>query len=322
MTGKILEEKWAGIILPKNALYAYQRIDSVCIPNLRVGITSQTNRCVILKLSSTLKFEFKDETKENLKTYFDDAENALVLELTDPFFNNLFTDLIISLYQSIKDIANEDQSTQLFINTVRYWSDFLKSKRNDFLSDEVIQGLYGELVYLEMLLNTSKNPINEILESWKGPYDANHDFHFAEKNVEVKTKRKNGNIINIASEHQLEPEVGKALELAVVSIVPVKESGDTLKKILDRIREVTLTAGGRISIISDALAEKKLNFSNVVAYDNLQFRPEFIDVFDCEDKAFPKLINSELNDAIQGVTYRLALTSIKPILLMHTIDLK
>jgi hypothetical protein len=322
MTGKELDEKWAGIIPPKNNLYSYQRIDSICIPNLCVGITSETNRCVILKLRSTLKFEFKDESKENLKTYFDTTENALVLELTDSFFNNLFTDLIISLYQNIKDLDNEDHSTQLFINTVRYWSDFLKSKRNDFLSDEVVQGLYGELVYLEMLLHTSNSPINEILESWKGPYDANQDFHFTEKNVEIKTKRKNGNIINIASEHQLESEVGKALELAVVSIIPVKEHGDTLKGILDRIREKTLKAGGSISIISDALGEKKLNFSNVAAYDYLQFRPECIEVFDCDNKAFPKLISSELDHAVHGVTYKLALTSIKPDLLMNTIDLK
>lgn len=325
MTGQDLNKKWESISVPKGGgLYARQTISSSCKPDLMIGIARDGGRCVLLKLKSQLKFEFQEEEKENLKTYYNNLspDNDLVLELKDPFFENLFSDLVISLYETIKDIDDEDQATTMFINTVRYWSDFLKSKRSDFLSDEVIQGLYGELVYLENLLHTSKSPINEILESWKGPYDANQDFHFIEKNVEVKTKRKNGNIINIASEHQLDPEVGKALELAVVSIIYVKKSGDTLMEILNRIRDKTITEGGSITIISDALAEKKLNFTNVVAYGHLQFKPDTIEVYNCDHKDFPKLINSELEDAIQRVTYKLALTSIKPSLLMNTIDLK
>lgn len=325
MTGQELNKKWESISAPKGGgLYARQTISSTCKPDLMIGKTKNGGRCVLLKLKSKLKFEFREEEKENLKTYYNNSgpDNDLVLELKDPFFENLFSDLVISLYETVKDIDDEDQATRMFINTVRYWSDFLKSKRNDFLSDEVIQGLYGELVYLENLLHTSKSPINEILESWKGPYDANQDFHFIEKNVEVKTKRKNGNKINIASEHQLDPEVGKALDLAIVSIVHVKKLGDTLKEILDRIRDFTIKEGGSITIISNALAEKKLNFANVAAYDHLQFKPDSIEVYNCDHKDFPRLIKSELQDAIQGVTYKLALTSIKPSLLMNTIDLK
>ena len=322
MTGKELEDKWASIAHPQKGPYTYQRIDSTCFPDLGVGVTTFRNRCVILKLSSKLKFEFQEEEKENLKTYYDRTGNTLVLELIDPFFTKLFSDLVLSLYNSIKDISNEDESTKLFINTVRYWSDFLKAKRGQYLSDEVIQGLYGELVYLEHIIDTSSDPINHILGSWKGLYDANHDFHFTEKNVEVKTKRKNGNIINIASEHQLETELGKELELAVVSVMHEKASGDTLKGILDRIRDKTLNAGGSVSIISDALAEKKLNFSNVADYDSLQFKTESIDVYDCDHDDFPKLISSELNNAIVGVDYKLALNAIDSRFIINSIELK
>lgn len=325
MTGQDLNKKWESISAPKGGgLYARQTISSSCKPDLMIGVTRDGGRCVLLKLRSKLKLEFKEEEKENLKTYYNNStpDNDLVLELKDPFFEDLFSDLVISLYETIKGIDDEDQATKMFINTVRYWSDFLKSKRNDFLSNEVVQGLYGELVYLENLLHSSKRPINEILQSWKGPYDANQDFHFMEKNVEVKTKRKNGNIINIASEHQLEPEVGKALELAVVSIVHVKKSGDTLKEILDRIRDKTIKEGGSITFVSDALAKKNLSFINVTAYDHLQYIPETIEVYNCDHQDFPKLISSELNDAIKGVTYKLDLTSINPVLLNNTIELK
>ena len=318
MTGQQLEEKWKSIEPPINARYSYQRIDTFCIPELRVGISVEGNRCLILKLKSF--FRLDEEEKENLKMYYDKEEKSIVLELIDPFYNQLFTDLIISLYQLLKDIEKEEYSTQLFLSTVGYWSDFFKAKRSNFLSGEVIQGLYGELVFLEFLIDNSREPINYVLSSWKGPYDANHDFHFTEKTIEVKTKRKNGNLINISSEYQLEPEVGKDLELAVISVVLVKDSGDNLNLILDRIRQKTLSKGGNITIISEALSEKNLTFANVIEYDHFQFKATTIQLFHCDHPSFPKLVRSELHNAVQNISYMLAITSIDNNLVINTIE--
>ena len=321
MIGQELEEKWKIIGLPKNSKYTYQRIDSLCIPELRIGLSSAGNRCVILKLKSKLKFTFHEEEKENLKTYYDREENSLVLELIDPFYDLFFTDLVVSLYNQIHYIQIEDESTKQFINTVGYWSDFLKAKRSKFLSVDVVQGLYGELVFLEYLIDNSSEQINYLLSSWRGPYDSNQDFHFIEKNIEVKTKRKNSNIIHIASEFQLDSENGKELELAVVTVDLLKEDGDTLMDILNRIRDKTLEEGGLVSIISDAIAEKKLSFINVSDYNSMQFRAESIEIYDCDHAEFPKLIVSELNESIHGLSYKLALNSIEISLKVKTIEL-
>jgi len=320
MTSQELEDKWTRIKFPKSGSFSYQRIDSLCVPEIRIGISTNRNRCVILKMNSKLILTFNEDEKENLKTYYDKNEKSIVLELIDPFYNKLFTDLVISLYQLLKDIDNEEHSTQLFISTVGYWSDFLKAKRLNFLSEEVIQGLYGELVFLEFLIGYSEDPINHVLSSWKGPYDANHDFHFTEKTIEVKTKRKNGNLINISSEYQLEPEVGKDLELAVISVVLVKDSGDNLNLILDRIRQKTLSKGGNITIISEALSEKNLTFANVNEYDHFQFKATTIQLFHCDHPSFPKLLRSELHNAVQNISYMLAITSIDNNLVINTIE--
>lgn len=321
MTAKDLEIKWTKIKAPKSSFYSYQRIDNKSIPNLQVGITSKLNRCVILKLDSKLNFEFKEIDKINLITFYDKSENNLVLELKDPFFNDLFTDLVISLYEIIKKIPNEDESTRLFINTIRYWSEFLKSKRSELLSDEVITGIYGELVYLEYLIDNMKDPINKILGSWKGLYDTTHDFHFSNKNVEIKTKNQKSNIINIASEFQLEPELGKELELIVISVAKI-DHGDTLKKILDRIRKKTLNEGGSIDIIIDAIANKNMNFSNVSVYNYLKFKPKKIETYNCNSSKFPGLIKSKIDKSIKGVKYKLDLSSIDKDLKIKTEILK
>ena len=315
-----LEEKWSKIIPPITAHYSYQRIDSICIPDVRIGLSSENNRCLILKLNSKNVFEFKNDEKENLKTYYDKHEKSIVLELLDSFYNQLFTDLVISLYQLLKDIQNEEYSTQLFISTVGYWSDFLKAKRTNLLSEQVIQGLYGELVFLEYLIENSNDPINNILSSWRGPYNANHDFHFTNKTFEVKTKRKNSNTISISSENQLEAEIGKRLELVVITVDLIKRAGDTLKDILNRIRLKALSKGGNISILSDALAEKKLTFINVVEYDHFQFKNLAFQFFECDHPSFPKLVRNNINDALHNVTYNLTLSRIDVNLLIKTIE--
>jgi hypothetical protein len=325
MTVQELNSKWESISAPKGGgLYSRKIISSQCKSNLMIGISKNGNRCVMLMLNSKLDSDFHAEDKENLKLYYNNSkpDNDLVLELKDTFFENLFAELVISLFEALKEIDNEDQGKIIFINTVRYWSEFLKSKRSMLLSDEIIEGLYGELVYLEYILKNSTDPINTLLNSWKGPYNTNHDFHFFDKNVEVKTKQKTGNLINISSEYQLQSENDKELELAVVSLVTVSKSGDTLKQILDRIREKIINHGGLISILSDALAEKMLNFKNVEEYNSLQFIVSTIQVFDCDHSGFPKIVRDKLNDSIQGVSYRLALNSIDDNFLLKTIDLQ
>jgi hypothetical protein len=99
MTNKELNDKWNLISKPQGGgLYARQVISSSCKPDLMIGVTSNGHRCVLLKLKSKLKFEFQEEEKENLKTYYNchGTDNDLVLELKDSFFEIFFTDLVIS----------------------------------------------------------------------------------------------------------------------------------------------------------------------------------------------------------------------------------
>ncbi len=189
------------------------------------------------------------------------------------------------------------------------------------MSEEVVRGLFGELTYLEYLIDNLNLPINDVLSFWKGPFDANHDFELIDKNVEVKTKLKNSKIINIASEYQLEIDPGKELELAVVTIELLKDNGDTLKQIVNRIREKIIAAGGLMNIFRDALSEKRLDFNNVEHYDCYQFNANYIDVYDCDHDEFPKLIHSQLKKPIVSITYRLVLAEIDFKHLINTIQL-
>ena len=165
--------------------------------------------------------------------------------------------------------------------------------------------MYGELTYLEYLLDDLDLPINDILNSWKGPYDDNHDFHFDEKNAEIKTKTIASNEVHISSEYQLEAVKGKKLELVAISVEDVAVNGDNLSSVLNRIRKYVLHENGDISIISAALLKKNIQFSTVDIYDSYMFRLKTFEVFNCDDADFPKLTSTNIGDNLRKVYYRL-----------------
>jgi len=315
-----LEIKWNKLQLPKTGAYSYSRIDGVCLPDLHIGLSQKGNRCLILVLAPKSKIEFVGEKKENLETYFRKKEKHIVLELTDRFYNSFFVDLVVSLYYRIKDVSNDNDSARSFISLIQYWSDFLRAKKGKMLSTVAIKGMYGELIYLEYLLVNINLPIDDKLNSWKGPYDDNHDFHFDEKNAEIKTKTIASNEVHISSEYQLEGVAGKNLELVVISVEDVSVNGDNLSSVLNRIRKYVLDKNGDISIISEALNKKNIQFSTVDIYDSHMFRLKTFEVFNCDDLDFPKLTSTSIGDSLRKVSYRLILKDLDDKLLIQTIN--
>jgi hypothetical protein len=320
MNVESLENKWSKIQLPQSGSYSYSRIDGLCLPELHVGISDKGNRCLILVLPPDSLIEFIGEKKENLETYFIKKDKHIVLELTDRFYNSFFVDLVVSLYYRIKDISDDNDSARSFISLIQYWADFLRAKKSGLLSFDAVKGMYGELIYLEHLINNLKLPINDVLLSWRGPYDDNHDFHFDEKNIEIKTKTIASNEVHISSEYQLEAVKGKKLELVVISVEDVLVNGDNLNMVLNRIRKTVLDKNGDILIVSDALKNKNIQFSNLEIYNSYMFRLKNFEVFDCDNADFPKLTSTTIGDNLRKVSYRLIIRDIDKKLLINTIE--
>jgi len=320
MNAEELEIKWNNIPLPESGSYAYNRIDGVCLPDLNIGISKKGNRCLILVLPPKSKIEFIGEKKENLETYFRKNEKHIVLELTDRFYNSFFVDLVVSLYYRIKDISDDNDSAKSFISLIQYWSDFLRAKKGGLLSTEAVKGMYGELAYLEYIIENYKLPIDKILRSWRGPYDENHDFQFDEKNTEIKTKTIASNEVHISNEYQLEAVKGKKLELVIISVEDVSVNGDNLSMVLDRIRKTVLDKNGDITIVSEALMKKNIQFSSVDIYDSYMFRLKTFEVFNCDDVDFPKLTSTSIGGNLRKVSYRLILNDLDDKLLIETVN--
>ncbi|HPI06690.1 MAG TPA: PD-(D/E)XK motif protein [Saprospiraceae bacterium] len=287
-------------------------IDGKCVPDLFIGLNPEFKRCLILKLPAEFIADFQSSVKQNLALELFPESKWIVLTLLDEQFNDLFDDLIFSIYNKISNIADPSLYVSDFLQTYYKWSEFFQDNNSTLLSDEDIQGLFGELLVLnEMVRANSATEINNILNNWKGPYDARHDFIGDEKNIEVKTKVVSSIYIKISSEYQLQPDAGKELELHVVSIIQNSATGFTLKDLVLLIKSYVTSKLGDYTIILTTLSQKGLTARNLSDYDHLKFMPVSIQGFYVTNSAFPRLIRSELPDAINTVNYKLNLTELK-----------
>ncbi|MFP4846090.1 PD-(D/E)XK motif protein [Winogradskyella sp. PE311] len=313
---KEIERKWLSIDVKDITGFRYIRLDKNSKPEFNIGFNSDGFRCIILELPKDFSFDFNSVKKENLSIRNIKKENYIVIELLNIEYNDLFNDLLVSLYQKINDITHAQDYSNEFVLTFGKWIEFFENDRKNQLSEEQIQGLFGELFILNEYLKKSKpSAISSLLSSWKGLYDSANDFEFNLKNVEVKTKKDSVLFVKISSEYQLEKELDKSLELLVVSVkidlINGRSIFDMLLEIIKLLRE-TLSD---LSILYQALNQKGLTVENLKQYNNHRFIVTKTESFNAGHDGFPKLSISNIDSEISNLKYKLRVTQLNEYLI-------
>jgi hypothetical protein len=300
-----LKQKWSGLSEnPVTSGFRSLRISAVCICELYLGVSKEGKRCLILSLPSNRHLDFKGVQKENLSIEYFSEKNLIILQLTDSDFNDLFDDLILSLYHGIKSINLVDEYSNHFIQAFYRWSEFFEDKKSDLLSEDTIKGIMGELLVLKLLITAPDKPeINFLLKSWTGLYDKGNDFELESKNLEVKSKSPSGIDVRISSEFQLEVSPGKGLELFVVSLLGDFTVGIHIGDLILEIKKLVQEFSGDNTILWKALSQKNITAKNVSQYDRYRFKPVNWVSYNCADENFPKLNRSNIPVEISGLKY-------------------
>lgn len=310
MDAFVLNEKWQ-LIHPEGAIKIL-RIDSVCRPDLSIGIDTDGKRCLTLKAVS-LKDEYLDKSEfSNLSIAYLPAEDRIIIRVLDQYFWDLFNDFIISIYNKIYKIEDEEAYVKEFFRTFNRWAYFFDEKRGSKLSEEVLIGLFGELCFIDHLLSQPSLgfKISEIEQSWVGPYDKGHDFEFLDIDYEVKTKPSRSLDVNISSEYQLQEDLGKYLELVVVDVEKNYVEGISLKDLILIIKDKIIALSGDLSFIVEGLKQKNISFNELDIYDNYRYKPERIVSYDCLAEGFPRLQRELLPQSIRKVRYQIRLSNL------------
>lgn len=308
-----LQEIWellAATPFESGRTYKILRFDKHCRAEVFIGMHRSGERCLILHEAAPIK---KAIDRERLCLRYDKEFPGLVLALSDNAYNDLFDDLISSMYEVVKDVASARHAVENFRAHFIKWATLFDSQYSAKLSDEAVMGLVGELKVLESLLcSANEATVNELLESWRGPYDEGHDFVFDDKTVEVKTVGVKSRHISINSLHQLTAVTGKDLDLLVNIAFQDNENGDSLSSMVTRIRATITSLVGDVTILYRAMSQKGLNLQNLADYEHLRFGFLDEEVYDVLLEGFPKLTKDNVSKAISSVKYDLSLSALEP----------
>jgi hypothetical protein len=310
MNKDTIEHIWTEIIHTGKGEFEYQLLSKKSIPQINIGFNKEEQRCLILELPLNYNEPFQQFDKENLSFKYFSKERCLCIILNDNFFIDLFDDLILSTYCKINQVCNPEEYSDLFVKHFIKWSAFFENKRSEGLSGDQVKGIFGELLYLKNLLIESKLNVDDILTSWRGPFDVGHDFVFDFIDYEIKTIENTKNYISISSEFQLESEKGKELELVVISVIIDVLNGISIKNIINEIKIIVLNKFGDNSIFLNALLQKGLCTNNLEEYEIYKFAILGEITYDCNKEDFPKLTRSSIPEEITKVKYDIRLNLI------------
>lgn len=301
-----IQSKWKILIPDGTSGFKSLRISSTCIPDLYIGIDSHNLRCLILKLPSNHKVDFRSIIKENISLQLYEETHWIVLKLLNLNYIDIFDDLVLSFYNSIKDISNSRKYTEELISAFHKWSEFFDESILSRLTLEIVQGLFGELVILQRLVSEAPSiNLNTVLTSWTGPYGKAHDFCLDNYDYEIKTKETNKTYVHIASEYQLENQKDKALYLKIISVVINSDKAIPISTLVTKIKDQIIFKNGDIHLFLKALKMKNLNLQNIHEYDDFRFEVKTEITYDCLLKGFPKLISPNIPPDINKLSYNL-----------------
>lgn len=302
---------WSKIIPSGEGEFEYKLISKESIPQLNIGFDKKENRCLILELPLNFDKPFIQFEKENLSLKYFTKERCLCIILNDNYFLDLFDDLILSIFSKISIISSPEEYSELFTRHFFKWSAFFENKKTNGLSRDQVKGLIGELFFFKNLLINSNQNIDDILFSWRGPYDEGHDFVLELTDYEVKTIERSKNSVRISSEFQLESEKGKELELVVIFVNLDNENGLSLKSLINDIKTTVFDKLGDNSIFINALAQKGLTIGDLDQYEIYRYTPVEEISYDSTSEKFPKLIRSSIPEEINNLNYNIRLNLIE-----------
>lgn len=221
----------------------------------------------------------------------------------------IFEIVVEDLRQAVARLQSSENGINTIIDILTKWKRFFQSEKGLVMTDELQEGLYGELIFLEKLLTSIGT---SSVANWVGGVKETHDFYFGSNAVEVKTtSRKEPYSVQISSEYQLDvKDVADRLFLYAVALRKSKQSGERLPEIVSRIRDRLIGDSSMKMRFDDML----LQYGYIDGIEELYVTGFHIrDTYVYEVKGeFPQIIRIMLRPGVSKVTYELSLSQCTP----------
>lgn len=235
----------------------------------------------------------------------------ITIILSDNDLIDLFIVFLEDLINEIESVSSEAEIPAIINKKVNYWSRLFARINGELLPKERQRGLYGELTFLQSLLNSSTD-YTKSLVSWTGPEGSNQDFSNQKCATEIKTSKATKPSVNISSELQLDWKVFDRLFLLVFHIDEISNGLNTLKKLIGNIKSKLLNQGDLLQMFEEKLDRVGISFGEEENYNETGFVVRTQKAYEVKE-GFPVLTNEIINNsAIHNVQYQIDITACEP----------
>jgi hypothetical protein len=218
----------------------------------------------------------------------------------------VFTHLCWDLIEQSRYAVTKSSALDILTTRFLKWQKLLESG-TDLLSNEVIRGLIGELIYIRHFLKNDYS-WDEIMSSWMGPEGSDKDFVFNNTWVEVKTIIPGKTFITISSLEQLD-----SVNTGVLSVITLDNttSTDTVGfSFYDIISEIH----NELKTFPSALFAYESKLISLGYYERKEYHEKYFALKSIRNytvnESFPKLLHSSVSNSITNARYDISLPSI------------
>ena len=279
----------------------YLRVSDAHKIELRMGRNS-LNEPTLRLIGPYEKKEIKKTNNISHRYLVNNDQLILDFSLKNPDFSDLFFYFCDDLIFSSQNVSIADGHNHI-LNRYEKWRVFSKNS-NEYLSENEIKRLIGELLFLEkcfLLYDSQTKAIN----AWTGSEPTKKDFSFEDYWYEIKvsTNRK----VNISSLEQLDSHQLGYLVVNDLEKYSPNHQGITLNNLYERIYNMIELQSDKSEFLIKLI---DAGYYQGEHYDKFVY--ELLDTsFFLVDEKFPKLTKTNIDPRISNASYSIELSNIQ-----------
>lgn len=238
----------------------------------------------------------------------DTADGAFLITLQNAENADIFFTLCDALVEKTRSVVDVHAAIAIIYAQLERWRTLLSRANRNRLSAQEIQGLFGELQFLEECIDGQHVSAQAAIEGWQGPMGAPHDFIFGQSAVEIKSiSGSYAGSVKISTESQLTTHL-EILHLRIVFLAVDTDckTGLSLNDFIIRLKE-KIAGSDLVSTFEEKLAE--VGYIDIPEYDFPCFSVVRTRTYEVRD-GFPRITPESLASGISDVSYCIAFSSI------------
>ena len=225
---------------------------------------------------------------------------SLSFTLSDDRFTNLYYRFCEDIIESSRQIKKE-KALKYIYDRWQHWRYMFKQCGSDVLSEQQVQGLLGELVFLKSYMIPVYGA-DDAIKAWRGPEGGTKDFEIIDRWYEIKSTNTATNSIKVSSLEQLDDDKdGRLVIIRMDRTSENRESSITLNKCIEQMYEEIQDIG--LAELFHAKLEM-IGYAPLDEYETYSYMVKRMDAYLVNDE-FPRILRSEVDSSIIKVQYEI-----------------